>query len=199
MQLEQHFQLPVAPEDAWPAFKDIELLVRCLPGASLTGPAVDGELPLRFDVKLGPIAAAFAGSGRVTFDDAAQSGCFEGSAADKRTQSRVKGAADFELNPGGVGTIVQVRVNYALTGSLAQFSRGGIVRELANALTTQFASNLANSLAAVAAPADGSPDPAAAPHPAPAAPQALSVFDLIRMALKSRWQQLLRRFQRSPE
>ena len=79
------------------------------------------------------IAAAFAGSGRVSFDDATRSGRFEGNAADKRTQSRVKGAADFSLAPGGAGTVVQVRVDYALTGSLAQFSRGGIVRELASA------------------------------------------------------------------
>jgi carbon monoxide dehydrogenase subunit G len=206
MQLEQQFELPAAPEAAWPAFQDIELLVGCLPGASLTGPAVDGNWPLRFDVKLGPIAAAFAGSGRVSFDDTTRSGRFEGNAADKRTQSRVKGAADFSLAPGGAGTVVQVRVDYALTGSLAQFSRGGIVRELAGALTAQFAANLAHRLAPPAAlvgaetGADSGATTAAGAsvHASPAAAtpgtaRPLSAFGLLVQVLKARWQRWMRR------
>lgn len=192
MELEQRFELPAPPAVAWPAFQDIERLVSCLPGASITGPAVDGEWPLRFDVKLGPIAAAFAGSGRVVFDDAAHSGRFEGQAADRRTQSRVKGHAAFVLAPGGSGTVVTVQVVYALTGSLAQFSRGGIVRELANALTAQFAENLSGRLAS--APAASEAEEPAAPRPA--AP--LSAIDLIVRALKARWHQLMRRFAKRP-
>lgn len=143
MQLEQNFKLEQSCVQVWRAFKNVELLVTCLPGATLTGPAIDGELPLRFEVRLGPIAAAFVGGGRVTFDDAAQSGKFEGQATDKRTGSRVKGAAVFTLMPQGLVTSVDVNVDYALTGALAQFSRGAIVRDLASALTAQFAANLA--------------------------------------------------------
>ncbi len=156
MELEQQFELSIAPDLVWAAFQDIELLVTCLPGASLTGPAADGELPLRFEVKLGPIAAGFVGTGRVEFDHGARCGRFEGSASDKRTNSRVKGAAHFQLEPqssegsaAGVafaGSTVKVRVDYNLTGSLAQFSRAGIVRELASALTAQFATNLSARL-----------------------------------------------------
>jgi len=158
MELEQQFELSIAPDLVWAAFQDIELLVTCLPGASLTGPAADGELPLRFEVKLGPIAAGFVGTGRVDFDQAARSGRFEGSASDKRTNSRVKGAAHFQLEPQipegsaagnpSTGSTVKVRVDYNLTGSLAQFSRAGIVRELASALTAQFANNLSERLRA---------------------------------------------------
>ena len=201
MQLEQQFELPASPDAAWPAFQDIELLVGCLPGASLTGPAAEGTWPLRFDVKLGPIAAAFTGSGRVSFDDTTRSGRFEGNAADKRTQSRVKGAADFSLAPGGAGTVVQVRVDYALTGSLAQFSRGGIVRELASALTAQFATNLSQRLSPPATQTDTTSDKTGAqdgPPPtgatgAEAAPP-LSAFGLLAQVLKARWQRWLRRF-----
>lgn len=201
MQIEQQFELSTSPPATWPAFQDIELLVSCLPGASLTGPAVDGVWPLRFDVKLGPIAAAFAGSGRVTLDDATHSGRFEGSAADQRTQSRVKGAADFALTAGGAGTVVQVKVDYALTGSLAQFSRGGIVRELAGALTAQFAANLAQRLTPPARPdsAESVDTPAQrVPITAskstgspPSTANSLSATGLIALALRRRWQQLL--------
>ena len=32
MQLEQSFDLPASPALAWPAFKNVELFVECLPG-----------------------------------------------------------------------------------------------------------------------------------------------------------------------
>lgn len=197
MRLEQAFTLPLPPAQAWLAFKHVDLLVECLPGASLTGPAVEGELPLRFDVKLGPIAAGFTGSGRVTFDDAAQSGRFEGQAADRRTSSRVKGAAAFGLSPAGTGTRVQVAIDYALTGSLAQFSRGAIVRELASALTSQFAANLAarfgemTTAAAEEAPAPAHRPPVRAAASRPLAP--LSAWSLLKAALAARWQRLWHR------
>lgn len=198
MQLEQSFDLPAAPALAWPAFKDVAMLVECLPGAALTAPIPgqpEAELPLRFDVKLGPIAAGFVGSGRVTFDDAAQAGRFEGAATDRRTNSRVKGAASFRLAPEGAGTRVSVLVDYTLTGALAQFSRAAIVRELASALTAQFAENLALRLrvpeadvAEVAASASVTPPAAAA---TPAAP--LDAWTLIKRVLVARWQALWRR------
>jgi hypothetical protein len=154
MQLEQSFLLPVPPSSAWLAFQDIPQLVGCLPGAAITGTMVDESWPMRFDVKLGPIAAGFLGTGRVSFDDAGHQGRFEGSAIDRRTNSRVKGVAAFALVPEGEGSLVRVSVDYSLTGSLAQFSRAGIVRELAGALTTQFAANLSAALqASVVAPA----------------------------------------------
>ena len=146
MQLEQSFDLPLPPALAWPAFRNVAMLVECLPGAALTGPEADGRLPLRLDVKLGPIAAGFVGTGSASFDDAAFSGSFEGQAADKRTGSRVRGTASFALQPQGEGSCVRVVVDYTLTGALAQFNRGALVRELAAALTAQFAERLAARL-----------------------------------------------------
>ena len=204
MQLEQSFDLPVPPTTAWPAFHDVELLVQCLPGAALTGPPVDGELPLRFDVKLGPIAAGFIGSGRVSFDEAAQSGRFEGAAADRKTNSRVKGAADFRLAAEGAGTRVTLLVDYSLTGALAQFSRGAIVRELASALTAQFAANLSQrvQVSAAAAPdVAASASASASASAASAAPAAfasapLDAGSLLGSVLKAAWHRLLGRLRR---
>ena len=194
MQLEQSFTLPAAPAEAWPAFKNIALLIPCLPGAALTGPEVEGELPLRFDVKLGPIAAGFAGTGRVSYDDVTHSGCFEGQAADRRTNSRVKGAANFRLEAEGNGSRVTVQVDYSLTGTLAQFNRGGIVREMAAALTAQFAANLSQRMQAPpsnTAPSTGTPPPMDATAP-------LNASALMAQVLKSRWQRLLNWLRRRP-
>ena len=192
MQLEQSFELPGTPDQTWAAFKNIELLVECLPGASLTGPPVNGEMPLRFDVKLGPIAAAFAGNGKVTFDDVSERGRFEGAAADKRTGSRVKGVAEFSVLPLEERSLVSVNVDYSLSGSLAQFSRGGIVRELAAALTKQFADNLSKRLQEPAGAADAaasSDDPTGNVRPpSPAAP--LSGTALVGQVIKAKWKRM---------
>ncbi len=172
MQLEQNFVLPMPPDQAWAAFQQVDLLVDCLPGAALTGAVTEGMLPLRFDVKLGPIAASFTGSGQVHYDEADRSGRFEGSASDRRTLSRVKGAAEFSVAGVPEGTRVEVRVDYQITGALAQFGRTGIVRELAAALTAQFAGNLAQRLQGA---------------PAPEAAQPLQAGSLLREALRPRW------------
>jgi carbon monoxide dehydrogenase subunit G len=194
MQLEQSFDLPVPPAAAWPAFENVELLVECLPGAALTGPAVDGELPLQFAVKLGPIAAAFVGGGRVNLDAATRGGRFEGTATDRRTSSRVKGAAEFKLAAEGTGTRVSLLVDYSLTGPLAQFSRGAIVRELASALTSQFAANLAQRVHAITPTA---PTPVSAAAVA-AATAPLDAGSLLMLAIRSAWERLLGRlFRRS--
>ncbi|WP_409450591.1 hypothetical protein [Aquabacterium sp. J223] len=138
----------------------------------------DGRAPLRMEVKLGPITAGFEGQGTLSLDEAARRGRFEGAAADRRTQSRVKGVADFALadGPGG-GTTVVVDVDYALTGALAQFSRGALVREIAGALSAQFAARLQ---ARLAASPEGEPAPGEATAP-------LSAGGLLVQALKKRW------------
>ena len=188
MQLEQSFTLPFTAATVWPAFADVPMLVACMPGASLSGEpraitnaAVTGaansatsgatngttngaDIDLVFTVKLGPITGAFQGRGEVRRDDAAMCGTFSGNGADRKSGSRVKGEAKFSLTEAAPGqTRVDVTVDYSLTGSLAQFSRGAIVKELASALTRDFAENLRTRIAAMqavpigAAPAQTAP------------------------------------------
>ena len=141
MQLEESFDLPVARDSAWDAFRDIGTLVSCLPGAKLTSPADADPLQVVFSVKLGPISTSFAGQGRVAYASD-HSGSFSGSGTDRSTGSRVKGDAKFALSEIPEGTRVHVVVDYALTGALAQFGRAGIVKEIASNITRQFAANL---------------------------------------------------------
>ncbi len=170
MQLEQSFTLPFARAVVWPAFADEPMLVACMPGAALQGaprPAEQGaDIDLQFTVKLGPITGAFLGSGAVRRDDAAWCGTFSGSGADRKSGSRAKGEASFALiELDAASTRVDVKVDYSLTGPLAQFSRGAIVKELAAALTCDFAANLRERI-------EASPlmSAAAATEPVPLAP-----------------------------
>lgn len=195
MNLEQRFVVARPMPDVWSAFHAPELLVACLPGASLAGPETDGELPFLFKVKLGPIVAAFAGKGRLTLDETAQSGRFVGQASDSRSNSRVKGEARFSLLPDAAGTVVSVAVDFSITGSLAQFSREGIMRTLADQLTRQFAQNLQERLIASAAPTSG-PAPQSAPGTeaqarTPAEAPALSLLALLGAWMRQAWHRLI--------
>lgn len=207
MQLEQTFALDQAPHELWPAFKDLDLLVNCLPGASADGPIDYREgvatIPLRFEVRLGPIAAVFVGTGKLTPDDETLNGSFEGSAVDRKTNSRVSGMAKFRLNaaePSSAGTVVHVDIDYSLAGSLAQFNRAGIVRQLADALTGEFAKRLQDKIRTAqtpnkTAPVDGQMRVAAEPDPPPgvAAPPALNPLTLVWSALRQQFAKLLAR------
>ena len=208
MQLKESFDLPFARPLVWKAFEDIALVVQCLPGARLTSPADQRPLELAFEVKMGPIAAAFAGQGEVAYDADRFSGSFTGQGVDRKNNSRVKGQADFSLLASGDAcTTVEVTVDFSLTGALAQFGRSGIVKEIASSITAQFAANLkgcmvppvpSESAAPVAAQGSHSPSstqetpqPATQPSPQPAT-QPSTQLNLGRLL----WQLFVQRLRR---
>jgi carbon monoxide dehydrogenase subunit G len=189
LEIQQSFHIPFAPEDVWRCFHDIESIVGCLPGAGLAAPPSGGALMVTMTVKLGPIVATFAGPGTLTLDDTERRGSIAGTGSDRRSGSRIKGEAIFSLHDAtteAASTRVDIRVDYSIAGSLAQFSRSGLVQDLAERLTAQFSDNLRIKLErARAAPAVR----AAAHAPAPAPPATL---DLARLF----WPMLIARLKR---
>lgn len=143
MEIEQSFTVPYPRDAVWACFHDTSGIVACLPGASLSAPPEGTLLKLSMQVKLGPIVAAFAGDGEMTLDEDQRRGSVSGGGVDRKSASRVKGVAAFALDNSTPGeTRVDVKVDYTIAGSLAQFSRGGIVKELASRMTEAFAANL---------------------------------------------------------
>jgi carbon monoxide dehydrogenase subunit G len=183
LEIRQSFTVPFAADQVWRCFHDIEAIVGCLPGAGLAEPPREGQLALSMMVKLGPIVANFAGQGEMTFDESARCGRIAGSGSDRKSGSRVKGEASFSLHEERVSTAstrIDIRVDYSIAGSLAQFSRGGIVRELAEKMTAQFSGNLRKKLDA------DQFEPALAPTPA--APLDLGkMFWSVLIARLKRW------------
>jgi carbon monoxide dehydrogenase subunit G len=152
MIIQESFEIPFEISASWDAFKSIPMLVSCMPGASLQSEPLltdtGSTLDILFSVKLGPIVGSFLGSGEVRYDDPQRSGVFSGSGVDRKSGSRVRGEAKFYLSPSldRLKTEVAVVVDYSLTGPLAQFSRGGIVQELAATLTREFSNNLKGNI-----------------------------------------------------
>ena len=76
-------------------------------------------------------------------------GAIAGSAAERITRSRVAAELGYAVREpaSGSGSDVDLDLRALLTGPLAQFSRGGIVSEVAARLTGMFAANLQRTLA----------------------------------------------------
>jgi carbon monoxide dehydrogenase subunit G len=143
MEIFQSFTVPYPREVVWAAFHDTCGILVCLPGALLRAPADDGRLRLAMTVKLGSIAASFTGEGKMSLDDTAWCGSISGDGVDRKSASRVQGKASFSLDGSTLGkTRVHVKVNYMIAGSMVQFSRSSLVKELAARITDVFAANL---------------------------------------------------------
>jgi len=141
-ELRQSFTVAHLADAVWAIFRDIEAVAACMPGVSLTAPSSDGRVEGQVSVKLGPISASFAGTATVEFDDTARTGTVSGQGWDSVRGSSVRGEVRFAVTGTGDQSQVDVTVAYVLTGSLAQFARGGIVNDVAARITRDFAANL---------------------------------------------------------
>ncbi len=147
IRIQQDFTLADAPREVWALFGDPERVARALPGARLDQASTDGRLKGEIAVALGPIRAGFSGTAHHRRDDETQRGSIEGSGADRRSGTRVDGQIDYALTAAAGGTRVMVTLTFSLAGPLAQFTRAGLVEDLAGRLTAALATNLENQLA----------------------------------------------------
>ena len=143
---EHEVALAIAPDPLWHVLGDIPTVVRCLPGASLAGPAHADPLALEMTVAIGPMRARFEGSAHVSFDDRRRTATIDGSGQDTRSRSTGEGRIELAVLPAKTGgSILRLRLRYALKGPLAQFGRGAIVDTVVEQILERFAANLAST------------------------------------------------------
>jgi aerobic carbon-monoxide dehydrogenase small subunit len=142
IELLQSFEVSRPPQEVWEFFGDIEQVVRCLPGASLTRPPNGDRVDGKFSAKLGPITATFTGAARIVRDDENLRGVVLGAGNDRLSGSRAAGEIEYVLLPAGGGTRVKLVIRALLAGPLAQFGRSGIVEDLVSRVAQAFARNL---------------------------------------------------------
>jgi carbon-monoxide dehydrogenase small subunit len=145
----QDFTVAYPADEVFALFGRIMDVAGCLPGAAITAQPTPDSVEGSIRVKIGPIAAAFAGTARITRDEAGRSGRIVGAGADAGGRSTTQGMISYRVLDGPrAGTArVELQVGYTLKGALAQFSRPGLVRDLAARITAQFATNLEARLA----------------------------------------------------
>jgi len=183
--LRQSFTVDHPRERVFAFFGQLDEVVACMPGAALTEAPRNGHLRGRLRIKLGPIAADFTGEAEIERDPASHRGVIRGRGRDSRTSSTAIGEVSYVLveERAGAATRVDIEVDYALRGALAQFSRSGIVNDLAERLTTAFARNVEARLSGGA----DSWNEAAAPRPE------LDAGSLILSVLRTRIRRFLDR------
>jgi aerobic carbon-monoxide dehydrogenase small subunit len=146
--IERDFVVAYPAQRVFDFFGDIPAVAACLPGASVSEPVSGDRVEGEIRVKLGPISASFAGAARIERDPADLSGRIVGAGNDRRSRSSTQGEIRYRLVPieQGAATRVTFSIGYSLRGMLAQFARPGLVRDLVERMTADFARNLDQAL-----------------------------------------------------
>ena len=185
MKLEQSFEVDAPVEQVWTALIDLEKVAPCLPGAAITNHDDDGTYHGEFQVKLGPTTASYRGTIRIESADAeTHTATLAARGSDKRGQGGASATIVNTLHATDAGgTRVDAATDFTITGRLASFGRGGMIKDISNRLLRDFAACLQQRLAAepagaltgdeaaASAGAAAAAEPEAAPDaPAQAAP-----------------------------
>ena len=143
MKLEQSFDVRAPVERVWETLIDVERVAPCLPGAEITEAGDDGTYRGTFSVRLGPTTAAYRGQLEMEeLDEAARRVVMRASGQDKRGQGSAKATIVSTMRDDGELTHVDVETDFTITGRLARFGRGGMIKDISNRLLKEFASCL---------------------------------------------------------
>lgn len=140
LEISKTFVVKTSPAAAWAFLTDPQRVVRCLPGAALTGQVGEQTYAGTITVKVGPVTATYKGTLRFERLDAATwTAEMVGSGQDVRG----KGGADIRMSsrlveraPGETEVSVVSEVN--VVGVLAQFGRG-LIQDVSDQLFQTFA------------------------------------------------------------
>lgn len=161
MRLENSFDVPVAPAEAWRILTDVERVAPCVPGARLTQVLDDDAYKGTMQVKLGPVSLAFDGKAQfVERDDDAHTAKLRANGRETRNRGTADADVSFALEPQGDGTLVRIETELQLSGPVAQYGRSqGVILSVSEEMIDRFAAALkkdilaADSSAASEAPA----------------------------------------------
>src|ERR1700691_1883284 len=148
MQIDNSFDVPLLPVEAWALLMDIPRIAPCMPGAELTEIVDPQNYKGKIAVRLGPVALAFAGS--VAFDgidEASRTARVTAQGNDAKGRGGANATATFRIEPSGDGAKVLIHTELMLSGAVAQYGRGvGMIQATASQIIGQFAANLRKQL-----------------------------------------------------
>ena len=157
MKISVHFSVEHPTRPVWDFLQDVPAVIACIPGSEYLGREGQAAHRARVRVKIGPIAAAFEGDGTIVNADAESlTGEIKGKGIDRQGGSRASMAAVYRLTGREDGTTrVDVEADVKLAGALAQIGRTGILQDVAEHLTAQFAERMRQRIDATAEPGQG--------------------------------------------
>ena len=183
--IEETFQVDAPFAVVWNYLIDARQVVRCIPGAELTGSESDRVFLGTVKVKVGPVTASYAGRATLTeIDEAARRVRMTG----EGRESGGAGSAKLSMTSRLAGlpegrTEVRVEADVDVAGKLVQFGRG-MIEQVSKQLFRQFAECVRGELAGRAT------------GPAVAATTAAKPVRALPLLLQSLWAMILSVFRR---
>jgi hypothetical protein len=152
VKLENSFEVPGPPEQAWALLMDVPRVIPCMPGAELNEIVDETNWKATMLVKLGPISLTFATDvEREEVDETARRVRLRAKARELRGRGTGQATIESSLVAVDGGTRVDIVTDLSLAGAVAQYGRG-IVEDVSSQLVRRFADCLEAQL--VAAPAE---------------------------------------------
>jgi uncharacterized protein len=184
VKLENSFDVPASPEEAWALLMDVPRIIPCMPGATLDETVDDAHWKATMAVKLGPISLSFITDvAREEEDESTRRAKLSAKAREARGRGNAQATIESTLTSQNGGTRVDIVTDLQLAGPVAQYGRG-LVQDVSSQMVTKFADCLKAQLAA-------SPEDAAAAVEAQSRP-----VGGLRLGLGALWRSLGRLFRR---
>jgi carbon monoxide dehydrogenase subunit G len=148
VRLENSFEVPAPPEQAWELLLDVPRVVPCMPGAELKETVDDSNWKADVGVKLGPVSLKFATDvKREEVDEAAKRVTLSANGREMRGRGAARATVESSLAGTNGGTRVDIVTDLSLSGPAAQYGRG-MVADVSSQLVGRFADCLKAQLQA---------------------------------------------------
>jgi carbon monoxide dehydrogenase subunit G len=169
MKIENTFDVEAPIDVVWNYLLDLQHVAACAPGAELTETVDDTTSKGKVNVKLGPISMSFAGTVVIQErDEAAHRAVLKADGREQRGKGSASALVTATMASNGPNTTVHIETDLTITGAAAQYGRG-MIGDISQRMTTQFADCLRDQIAASQAGGAPAPEVAVAETPSPEA------------------------------
>jgi carbon monoxide dehydrogenase subunit G len=198
LQIQSEFVVQAPIAHVWNYLLDVERVAPCMPGAELTEVVDERTWKGKTNIKVGPVALSFAGTVVLQErDDVAHRVVLKAQGMEQRGKGAASALATSQLQAVEGGTKVVLDTDLTISGAVAQYGRGMIL-DISQRLTKQFAQCLENNIKAEAATASASTASSAPEQPGhgTSGQQAAAPVRGFRLALWALWRAVVRFFRR---
>jgi hypothetical protein len=140
MEIRNAAHIAASPDHVWASITDIEGIVPCIPGATLTERLADDRFAGEFRVKVGPLGLTLAGEVVVeAIDEAGRAMRFRMTARDRRGMGQASGDVSLTLSGEENASDLEILADATLQGPIAQFGRPAIISAIGSRILGEFA------------------------------------------------------------
>lgn len=146
MQIRESLQFDKPVETVWDFLQDVPRVAACMPGLTSVQQTGSDEYAAEFKVSVGPVKAVFAGKATIVERKSGEKIVAKIEGQDPRSATTVKADFSGALSPLDGGTRLEVLMEVAIRGRLAQFG-SAVILATSKKLTAAFAERMREAMA----------------------------------------------------